>query len=95
MGLRLWGLEIINKEEKDDRWAPGEEVSVLTLCEEGRYVFEERAAILEFDGHLSREEAEKQASESTRAWAERTGHDRSPRNDTVTSRYRHAEEDEI
>jgi hypothetical protein len=34
-----------------------------SLSEEQRYVFEERAAIMEYDGGLTREEAEKQAQQ--------------------------------
>lgn len=39
---------------------------VKNMDEEDRYCFEERAAIMEFDGSLSREDAEKEASRRAR-----------------------------
>jgi hypothetical protein len=59
MPLRLWTLE----GEKGNNEPVEMENFLSSLSEEQRYVFEERAAIMEYDGGLTREEAEKQAQQ--------------------------------
>lgn len=59
MPLRLWILE-----DTKDNSAPGDidgATFLSSLSVEDIYIFEERAAIMEYDGGLSREEAEQAA----------------------------------
>ncbi len=56
--------------DSESRKSPSNQTSRLaykcTEMAEWADVYEERAAIMEYDGHLSREEAELQAEEATR-----------------------------
>jgi len=64
MPLRLWILE----GEADNCDSPQKEDNTTAflsaLTEDERYIFEERAGIMEFDGGLIREDAERQARQA-------------------------------
>lgn len=63
MALRMWFLESTGVETKDKTDL---QKLISNLSEDERYMFEERAGIMEYDGGLSREDAEKEAMKSVR-----------------------------
>lgn len=61
MALRMWFLESIEAETKDKTDL---QTILDNFSDDERFMFEERAGIMEYDGGLSREDAEKEAMKS-------------------------------